>query len=449
MLKAKAKLAIKWFPELWLAEQRIEDLAIEEAERVFRLYGFSRIQTPLVERNAILTAKSWWATAWQIYGLYWQKQWLDNLGNAKDIKDFWLRFDLTTWLARYVIDREQEIEFPLKVFNIGSVFRWERAQKGRFNQFYQCDVDVVERTVNHKHDNDVILILYKALSKIFNTLTIEKTITVHVNNRKIFEHIFNILDIEDRLIRREILWVVDSYYKIWPDAFKNKLEDLVWEKSQKFIELLNIDRKNNKIPELRESIMEINNLIENLESQWVKIIYNPYIVRWLDYYSWMVFESFIDWNENFGSICSGWRYDQLVSGIRNTTSKKWTEYTGVWWSIGLSRLLRRLYDEELITKKIPLSHVMIFNFKDELEKERREIAEILRWSWFNVDEYSWSGDLKKQFSYAENKKIPVWIFYSKNEKEKWEISIKRLHGWSTSYIVNLSSLVNELSNILI
>ncbi len=436
---AKETLKVSWFPERLPEQQIIEDKIKRIIENSYQQYWYVNIETPAVERNEVLTSKSSSEVSKQIYGLYWLAQW------ANDLKDCSLHFDLTVPLARYIIDNEESLHFPFKRYQIQKVWRWERQQKWRFKEFYQCDVDVIDKDTNICYDVEVIKVLYSTLKDIFKYLWIEKDIIVQMNNRKLFDSIFNYFDF-DQWKRQDILRLFDDYRKIDREDFYKILEEIVWNKANELISLFDFklnDELNIENEEISKAIEEIKFVHDELKDSWVNIIFDPFIARWLDYYSGTIFEMFIKDSEKFGSICGWWRFDNLVKYIREKTWNDWNEYWWVWGSIGLSRLLNRLGDENMITKIEPLSDVIIFNLKDSARKYREEIATILRENWIRVDLYQKDEKINKQFAYADKKRIPLGIFAGGKEEKNCEVLLRDL---STKEII--TTKIQELSEII-
>jgi histidyl-tRNA synthetase len=423
---ARNTLKVPGFPE-WLPEdQKIENEIRKIIAETYEQYGFLNIETPAVEKNTVLMAKSWWSVSQQIF-------WLNGLAQTQkgieDFKDYSLHFDLTVPMARYVVDHESELAFPFKRFQIQKVHRGEAHQAGRFKEFYQCDVDVVDTNLDVRYDAETIEVLYKTMEKIFLHLGIDKKFIVQINNRKIYDALFDMLQLEDTK-RTEILGLLDDYYKLKPGVFDTKLNDLVGEDHANTIKELLSQKIDDPYvwdnEALATSIEELKTVYSRLQSNGVNVNYNPYIVRGLDYYNGTVFETFIEWNEEFGSVCSGGRFDNLVKHIRDANGVKGKEYGGVGWSIGLSRLLHRLQEAKLITQKPSLADVMIFNIQGESESYRREIAGLLRSEGLRVDEYMQASKLDKQFGYATKKNIPLWVFVGQSEEENQTVKVKNL-----------------------
>ncbi len=298
------------------------------------------------------------------------------------------------------------------------------------------------------YDSEIILTLYKTLEEIFEFLRIGKQVEIHLNNKKFIEWICGIYKItwENKI---KFFWLLDSYYKVTPEEFWKELKNLVWEKFNEINQIINtkiedLDSANNF---LKEWISELKIVYKSLKDKWVNVIFNPHITRWLDYYTWTVFETFISNFDNFWSICSWWRYDNLVWAIRKVANK-WKEvtqnnYEWVWGSIWLSRLFWGLDENWLINNKIPLTEAIIFNTPWSNLEYKEQIWEILRLWWIKTDIYYPDDKIWKQFTYAESKNVIFWIFAWNEEQMKNEVLVRKLYTREQE-----SVLVNDLINYI-
>ena len=189
-----------------------------------------------------------------------------------------------------------------------------------------------------------------------------------------------------------------------------------------------------------------------LKDKWVNVLFDPYIIRWLDYYTWTVFETFISNYDNFWSICSWWRYDNLVESIRKVAdswkvNKQKNNYEWVWWSIWLSRLFWWLDETWLINKKLPLTQAIIFNTSWSNLTYRERVWEILRNNWISTDIYYIDDKLQKQFTYAESKNVVFWIFAWVDEQLRNEVIVKNLYSREQE-IVGINDLIAYISEKL-
>lgn len=435
------------FGELTPDKQKTQNVVKEIIVKNYETFWYINIETPAVELNEVLTSK-WWEEVWkQIFWLYWLKQW------AWDLKPYSLHFDLTVPFARYVVDNESILKFPFKRYQIQKVWRWERQQRGRFKEFIQADIDLVGLNLPLNYDSEVILTLYRTLSEIFEFLNIWKWVEIHLNNKKFIEWICAMYEItwNDKI---NFFALLDWFYKATPEEFLEKLEALVWDNFKEINKLINT-----KIEDLDSSnkftsqwINELKVVYKSLKEKWVNILFDPYITRGLDYYTWTVFETFISDYDNFWSICSWWRYDNLVESIRKVAnwgknSKQQNNYEWVGWSIWLSRLFWWLDETWLINKKIPLTQTMIFNMSGDNLVYRERVWEILRNSWISTDIYYIDDKLQKQFSYAESKNIPLWVFAWEEEQSRNEVIVKDLYSREQE-VVSINDLVSYINEKL-
>lgn len=320
---------IEWLPADQIAFNKMMDIIRKNYEK----YGFIPVDTPVIEKSEVLLAKGGGETEKQIYRF--------NKGDS----DLSLRFDLTVPLARFVAQHMNELTFPFRRYQIGKVYRGERNQKGRFREFYQCDIDIIGNgKLNIINDAEIPSIIYSTFTDLgFNSFTI------HINNRKILNGFFDAIGVKDKV---ETLRIVDKLDKIGIDAVKSELKDLglTYDAVNRIEEFINIKGTND---EILESLKKLN--IENEEfclgvEEISKVVYyirqfgvpdknfviDLKIARGLDYYTGTVYETILNDYPGIGSVCSGGRYDNLAEYY--TTQK----LPGVGISIGLSRLFYQL-----------------------------------------------------------------------------------------------------------
>lgn len=437
-----AKLLPGWFGELTPNKQKIQNEMKDIIVRNYETFWYVNIETPAVELNEVLTSKWWEEVSKQIFWLYGLKQWWG------DLKQYSLHFDLTVPFARYVVDNEAVLKFPFKRYQIQKVWRWERQQRGRFKEFIQADIDLVWAKLPLNYDSEVILTLYRSLEEIFEFLRIWKQVEIHLNNKKFIEWICSMYGIawEDKI---KFFWLLDGYYKATPEEFLEKLKNLVWDDFTEINKIINtkIEDLDETNIFLNEWINELKTVYKSLKEKWVNILFDPYITRWLDYYTWTVFETFISNYDNFWSICSWWRYDNLVWAIRKVANG-WREttqnnYEWVWGSIWLSRLFWGLDETWMINKQIPLTKAIIFNTNWSNLAYRERVWEILRTKWISTDIYYVDDKLNKQFSYAESKNIIFWVFAWNEEQAKNEVIVRNLYSREQES-VQVSELVDYI-----
>ena len=314
---------------------------------VYRAHGFQEIETPVIERTEILLAKAGGDTEKQIYKVI-------KTAESSDDADQALRFDHTVPLARYVVEHENDLPFPFKVSQIGRNFRGERAQKGRFREFYQCDVDIVGRNnLSLDYDAEVIATVYEALSIFVNA-----GMVIRVSNRKILSGLLEALELSEKA--EAIFGIIDHAEKVPASVTEESLKNLGLSPEQKqiLVSFMSIYGRYDEISEKLQSFGITNELYQQGVDELVKVlqvlgehgiknaIADMLIVRGLDYYTGTVFETILPDYKEIGSVCSGGRYDNLASNYSNQS------FPGVGGSIGLSRLFYILQEKNLIRPEI-------------------------------------------------------------------------------------------------
>lgn len=442
MIKPKA---ISWFYENLPDAQIIEDNFKEIIRKNYSLSWFTPLDTPNIERVETLTSK--WGDDNEIYGI----KRLKAEGEEKNDFELWLRFDLTVPLARYVAQYEWELDFPFKRQQIAKVYRWERPQKGRYREFYQADVDIIWNSkLSLFADVEILSTIYNSL-KDLNFWDF----VININNKKLLVWFLVSIDIKDVVKTISIIDKKDKVKSIVP-----MLEEL-WLNEEQISEILsyvNISEVRNSMEILEyfsqsknelllEWVSELRYVFENLLSLWVDeqfIKINPSISRWLNYYTWTVFETFIFWAELLWSIASWWRYENLTSNFSKNN------YPWVWWSIWLSRLisvLNELWKIELWSKTV--TKVLVLNMWEENLTNNLQIVKRLRNIWINVEIYLDSETkLQKQLKYGDNKKIPFVIIQWIDEVKNWVVQFKDLKKWE-QIEVKIKDLEKKLSSILL
>jgi len=398
------------FPEYSPAEQLIFDKVNTIIQKHYESFGYSHIHTPAVEANKVLLAKSGNETSKQIFGLYWLAQ------GGEDLKEYSLHFDLTIPFARYILDHEGEMTFPFKRYQTQPVRRGERAQRGRFREFWQCDIDTVWRAESKDsmvfYDAETLIVIANILEEIRKEYFPNKTISIHYNDRKFLSKL-----LDDLANKDDVYSLFDKYYKIGAEKFEQELYTLVSAEKAKAIQnqILNPD-KNPELIELEVILQKMN--INNL-----KLVFDPFITRGLDYYTGTVYETFFDDDMALGSISSGGRYDGLTAHIDPKRS-----FSGVGGSIGISRLMTLIFEQEEAKKQSSTEYLCV-NFTDTFG-EICSIAQILRSSGKHVEIYPVADKLGKQFSYADKKWIPYVVILGTGELEKKIYKVKDLQTWT-------------------
>lgn len=406
------------FMELLPQDQIKFNEMLQTIRKTYELYGFLPQETPIIESSEVLLAKAGGETEKQIYSF------------KKGDKDLSLRFDLTVPLAKYVAQYYNELTFPYRRYQIGKVFRGERAQKGRYREFYQCDIDIIgDGKLSIINDAEIPSIIYTTFKNLgFSNFVIK------INNRKILNGLFDELEISDKMT--EILIIIDKLEKIGIDAVKDELRkiDVSEENIEKIEEFLNIDgttdEKIIKLKDLNFSSEIFKNGLDELEEviKYVRLfkvdeenfMVDLTIARGLDYYTGTVYETNLKGYESIGSVCSGGRYENLAGYY----TKK--NLPGVGISIGLTRLFYNLKELGLLkTKEKSISKVDIITMGVGVENAV-EISNILRDNNIPNEIYKEDSKTKAKFSYANNLEIPYVIIIGEEEIEKNLYTLKNM-----------------------
>ncbi|MBR3329297.1 histidine--tRNA ligase [Candidatus Saccharibacteria bacterium] len=318
-------------------------------ESTYKKHGFLSIETPHLERTEILLAKAGGETEKQIYKVVKTAETIDESDQA-------LRFDHTVSLARYIVEHENDLTFPFKVSNIGINFRGERAQKGRFREFYQCDIDVIGRnTLPIAYDADVISTLLDTLK----TFELNTPIVARISNRKILSGLIESLNLTEK--SKDIYSIIDHCEKVPPEKTEANFKKIGLSEAnvKTLLEFINLaDEKSTVINYLNSlniqnetfnsGVSELDEVLSLLESQNLKsqISADLKIVRGLDYYTGTVFEFILPEFKNIGSICGGGRYENLTKYFSDQP------FPGVGGSIGLTRLFYVLNENDLLKNQV-------------------------------------------------------------------------------------------------
>lgn len=395
----------EWIPNIEILQQRYKDII----RKNYELFGYTPIETPSVELKETVASKG--GDDKQIYAL----SRLNALEGEDSSTDMALHFDLTVPFARYVSEHlgSGVIKFPFKRYQIQKVWRGERTQHGRAREFYQCDIDVIgNENLSLYYDAEVLAVA----SKTYIELHIGD-FKILINHRDIIDGILNVFNIpNDKILH--VMHIIDDVDKISKEKFIQNLQDLELSDMQisNISDYINMSIDENNIEDLYKwgnnatltnGIEELKNLFKNLDL--LKVDKNTYkisnkIVRGLDYYTGIVFETHLIGDERYGSIGSGGRYENLADNF----SKK--HMPGVGFSIGLTRLIDLLQITKRIsysTDKLTITDILITNTG--YQEISHSIANILRQNNIHTEIYPESLHLKKQLEYANAKHIDYLI----------------------------------------
>lgn len=385
---------ISGYPE-WLPEiRRVEQQWLDHIRHVFESYGFCNIETPAVEALEVIAAKGEDVDK-EIYVL----ERLQKEDGDKEAR-LALHFDQTVPLARYVGQHFNDLVFPFKRYQTQKVWRGERPQAGRFREFTQCDIDVINvDNLPLSFDAEMPKIIHEVLTG----LDIPE-FQIRISNRKILIGLLEGLGVENVV---DVTRIIDKVEKIGEAETRSLLKehDLKPAQIDSVIALIKTDELNSLKPTsdvMREGIEELSFVMDQL-AQLSNVIADLSIVRGLDYYTGTVYETMFVDDPSYGSICSGGRYDDLASSYINK------KLPGVGISIGFSRLFAKMQAQLEASRISPADVLVILNSEDD-RAAASEIADTLRKNGNAVELYHAPQKFSKQMSYAQKKGIPfVWM----------------------------------------
>ena len=382
----------------------------------YSLFGFTPIDTPLMEASEILLAKGGGETEKQIYRF------------EKGDTDLSLRFDLTVPLAKYVAMNAGQLAFPFRRYQIGKVYRGERAQRGRFREFYQADVDVIgDGSLDPSNEAEMVAII----CTVFSRLGLDR-FQVRINNRKLLNGLFSWLGLGDKA--QSVMTAIDKLDKIGADKVAALLVDdldIAPDAAEKLMSVVSapdpaamLDSLAGSDPALDEGIRELR-LVTGLlpafgvpEDKWRLDLT---IARGLDYYTGTVYETTLLDLPEVGSVCSGGRYDDLAAYY---TDRK---LPGVGVSIGVSRLFFILQDQGLLRDEaiVPPCDALVIPMGDVLDWAVQAVT-ILRGAGIRCQVYMEQKKAKAKFAYADKLHIPFAVVVGEDERSAGTVSLKDL-----------------------
>lgn len=431
-------------------EMKKREYLFEVFKYTFNLYGFNCIETPSMENSEVLNGKYGEEGDKLIYRVLDSGDFLKNIDNKKNISSNnlksqiskkGLRYDLTVPFARYISMNRDKITMPFKRYQIQPVWRADRPQKGRFREFYQCDVDYIG-TKSIVCESEIISLVYS----IFNKLKFDD-FEIKLNNRKILLGISEELNFKNKFEKFCIL--IDKIDKIGVSGLKKemKLNKFPISSIKKLISLLELKGNNSsKINYVKtflsnskiglEGISEIENLMK-IKSDFTL---DFTLARGLSYYTSTIFEV-VPTNNNIGSLCGGGRYDDLteIFGYKNIS--------GIGISFGIERIIEILNTNNLFPKKIESNNnVLISYLSNDLIKNSLELANKLREKGIPTDLYSKKAKLKKQLQYANNNNIPFVIIIGENEIKNKKYMLKNMKDGNQN-LLTINEIINKMSSI--
>lgn len=405
------------FMELLPKDQVVFNHLVDIIKTNFEKYGFLPIDTPVLEKAEVLLAKGGGETEKQVYEF------------TKGTTDIAMRFDLTVPLARYTVEHFSDLNFPFKRYQIGKVYRGERAQKGRYREFYQCDIDIIGNgKISLVNDAECPAVIYS----IFREFDFGK-FTININNRKILNGFFKSLEVKST---EEVMRIIDKIDKIGVDNVKEELAKVGMsaENIDKLISFIEIDGTKEEIIEALKNldcdnedfikgVEELETVVKYMRAYGVEDDYfkiNLKIARGLDYYTGTVYETFLDDHRELGSVSSGGRYDNLA-GYYTTNLMP-----GVGMSIGLTRLFSKMQELGLIKEtKSEVSDIIIIPMEETMV-ESIEILSRLQKEGISATIYAESGKMGKKFKYADALDIKYALVIGENEIKSNVYGIKNM-----------------------
>lgn len=395
-------------PELEIERKSIQN----KLEKNFESFGFVPIDTPVLEYTEVLLGKGGGETDKQVYSF---------LDSGK--RDVSMRFDLTVPFARFIAQHRDELYLPFKRYHISKAWRGENTQRGRYREFIQCDFDIVG-VDSASADFEIMLMMQNSLATVG-----VNDVTIRFSHRGIFNRMLTTLCLSDKSV--EVLRIVDKLGKIGEVKVVELLEEITTsENALKILDFIkptkNFRETLDKVTFLAGGEAEDTKRLEEIYSFIVEnniensFFFDPSITRGLDYYTGLVYETFLNELPEIGSVCSGGRYNNLASLYTKE------ELPGVGSSIGLDRLLAGL---EILGKKSTkksLTQVLILALDDKIFGHYHKLARKLRTMGINAEVYPTKKKIQAQFKYAESKSIPYVVFCGEEEKNKNIVNLKDL-----------------------
>ncbi|MEG0755619.1 MAG: histidine--tRNA ligase [Oscillospiraceae bacterium] len=414
------------FMELLPGQQVQFDKMVELLRKSYSLYGFTPLDTPIIEASDVLLAKGGGDTEKQIYRF------------TKGDTDLSLRFDLTVPLAKYVALHQNELTFPFRRFQIGKVYRGERAQRGRFREFYQADIDVIgDGALGLINEAEIPSIIYKS----FTALGLER-FQIRVNNRKILNGLFAILGLSERA--GDVMRTIDKLDKIGREkVILTLVED--YGVAQKAAEqLLDLLQSATPLETLKDfsgqnetfdiGLSELTEVAKYMEAFGVPadhFVVDLTIARGLDYYTGTVYETVLLDHPEIGSVCSGGRYDNLAEYYTDNI------LPGVGISIGLTRLFFVLEDQKMLSEELLTApaDALILPMTDDLSPAIA-LATAMRSAGIRTQLHCEAKKFKQKISYADKLSIPFVLFLGEDEISAGTVTVKDMTAGTQSALSN-------------
>ena len=421
MAKQKPR-TLSGFMELLPAPQQQMERIMEILRNTYSLYGFTPLDTPIIESAEVLLAKGGGETEKQIYRF------------QKGDSDLALRFDLTVPLAKYVALHYGELQFPFRRYQIGKVYRGERAQRGRFREFYQADIDIIgDGKLDIINEAEIPSIIYRTFSQLGLT-----RFQIRVNNRKILNGFYSMVGLADK--SQDVMRTVDKLDKIGAEKVKTLLmEDIgvAEDVANQVLDFIAIGGSNQEVLAALEGyqgkdelfdtgLEELSTVVRYLSAFGVpeeNFAVDLTIARGLDYYTGTVYETTMLDHPEIGSVCSGGRYDNLAEYY---TDK---QLPGVGISIGLTRLFYVLGEQGMLNPDLPTAaaDVLVIPMGEEQQGYAIATATALREAGIRTQLYAEKKKFKARITYAAKMGIPYVMFLGETEEQDKVVALKDLN----------------------
>ncbi|CBG40227.1 histidine--tRNA ligase [Helicobacter mustelae] len=395
---------------------------LKKVTQVFESFGFVPIETPHMEYAEVLIKQGSKEIQKELY------RFQDHGG-----RDVALRFDQTVPLARFISQYRNELPLPFKRYVVGNVFRGERAQRGRYREFTQCDFDFIGSN-SIACDAEIIQVIYASML----SLGIED-FTIWLNHRSILNGICQYFGIKEETDIQNALRIIDKIDKIGPEGVSAELKEALrltdktieallkttsikqtQDKEEFFAEIAPMKQWNAELKKGIEELEQMYQILQDLEMDKSSYRVNFSIARGLAYYTGIIYETTITRLKSLGSVCSGGRYDNLTK----TFSKE--SMSGVGASIGLDRLLVGLEDLGLLSQKSTTARILIICTNEKYLSLAHRIAESFRRSEVNTEVYPEITKLKKQLSYADQKGHEFSVIIGEEEYKNRALTLKNM-----------------------
>ena len=421
MAKQKPR-TLSGFMELLPTPQQQMERIMEILRNTYSLYGFTPLDTPIIESAEVLLAKGGGETEKQIYRF------------QKGDSDLALRFDLTVPLAKYVALHYGELQFPFRRYQIGKVYRGERAQRGRFREFYQADIDIIgDGKLDIINEAEIPSIIYRTFSQLGL-----KRFQIRVNNRKILNGFYSMVGLADK--SQDVMRTVDKLDKIGAEKVKTLLmEDIgvAEDVANQVLDFIAIGGSNQEVLAALEDyqgkdelfdtgLEELSTVVRYLSAFGVpeeNFAVDLTIARGLDYYTGTVYETTMLDHPEIGSVCSGGRYDNLAEYY---TDK---QLPGVGISIGLTRLFYVLGEQGMLNPDLPTAaaDVLVIPMGEEQQGYAIATATALREAGIRTQLYAEKKKFKARITYAAKMGIPYAMFLGETEEQDKVVALKDLN----------------------